>query len=132
MSSKYNYSETYNTWWVFLHYMSVKYSRSQNFKKFVFGLLTHLPCISCMRHSKHFVRKYKNINNTEMLFQLHNDVNKRIGKPVMDWNTFTQKYKHLHGPKDELRLKLRFVDVLKHTSRIPRDLQRFVNVIKIL
>jgi len=90
--------------WYALHTLSVKV-KEEDFQKVRTELLeiiyltcTHLPCPDCAQHAKDYLDKinFKNIKTKEdlkvMLYQFHNDVNKRKGYPQFEYEKVDEIY----------------------------------------
>ena len=96
--SLYTMSETYLLWgkstWTLLHTLaariddaSYKKLKSELHRLFL-TICSNLPCPECTRHARDFIKivRLDTVSNKQlfrsMLYQFHNNVNKRIGKPV--------------------------------------------------
>ncbi len=93
-------------YWYMLHNMSLNYQMNptrvarQKMRAFVEVLPYLLPCRNCSEHAKEFMASAdldKALTNRKTLFtfmwNFHNHVNKRLGKPEMSFNDALQMYK---------------------------------------
>lgn len=93
-------------YWYMLHNMSLNYQMNptkfarQKMRAFVEALPYLLPCKNCSEHAKEFMAGAdlnKALTNRKTLFtfmwNFHNHVNKRLGKPEMSFNDALQMYK---------------------------------------
>lgn len=61
-----------------------------------------LPCESCKTHFIELIKKYPpTLSNRDQLSRwivdMHNHVNQRLGKPIMDYKTILAKYENLNA-----------------------------------
>lgn len=90
--------------WYALHTLSVKVKDDKfnivknELLELIYMTCTHLPCPDCAQHSKTYLDKinFANIRNKEdlkvMLFQFHNEVNKRKGYPQFEYEKLDEMY----------------------------------------
>ena len=92
--------------WIFLHSITFEYPSQptdQDKKKyydFFHNLHYVLPCVSCAQHYQEHLIKYplteEVLQNkktlTQWLIQVHNEVNKSLGKPVLTMEQVIQEY----------------------------------------
>lgn len=92
-------------WWNYAHQDSIIADETPEGKlaymKKIHRLAENFPCEECATHFK----KYLSIHPPEeaksmgiYMWEFHNEVNRRLGKPIMDLTTFTSMYKdRLHA-----------------------------------
>jgi hypothetical protein len=94
------------SYWTTLHYMSSSYDNTPNLnikstmKNFIYSLPVFLPCKECQDHAFAFIKLSnldKAVENRKELFiffyTFHNEVNKRLNKPLMKLSDALIKYK---------------------------------------
>ena len=97
---------------VFLHSITLNYpenpteEQKQTYKTFFESLSGVLPCPGCSEHYKQHFNKYPiqldNKNSlTKWLMQIHNEVNKSIGKNIMNINDVIKYYQDVYEGKSE-------------------------------
>ena len=90
--------------WNTLHVFSVKIKEScfatekKELFKIIHNICANLPCPQCSSHAVSMLKKYR-INNIQtkeqlikMLFNMHNEVNKRTKKPPYDYDKIVPTY----------------------------------------
>ena len=103
-----------NVWgppaWTFLHTITYNYPENpsdndkKNYHNFFDSLQHVLPCEKCKGHYKQNIQKY-DLNNSldnredlvKWLIDLHNEVNKDMGKRVWSYSEVYNKYDNLHN-----------------------------------
>ena len=100
-----------NVWgphgWKFIHYVALGYpdeptdADKRSYKKFYESLRDILPCQSCADHYRDTIHMYPvdgHLSSREELlrwsFDIHNTVNKRIGKPTLTYEKAIRLYTH--------------------------------------
>ena len=91
--------------WKFMHYVSLGYpdkpseSDKMNYKQFYYSLQNILPCEKCAQNYKHNLLKYPIDNHlvnkdtlVKWVIDIHNQVNKELGKKEYDYNEASQLY----------------------------------------
>lgn len=92
--------------WIFLHSITFEYPSQpteldkKKYFEFFNNLHYVLPCVSCAKHYQEHLVKYplteEILQNkktlTQWLIQIHNEVNKSLGKPVLTMNEVIQEY----------------------------------------
>ena len=90
--------------WYALHTLSVKVKEDDfqtvrtELLEIIYLTCTHLPCPDCAQHAKEYLDKinFKNIKTKEdlkvMLYQFHNEVNKRKGYPQFEYEKVDEVY----------------------------------------
>lgn len=83
-------------WWT-LTRMAVKSTTNesiQQFKKVLHDIIYHFPCLECRPHAiayyeSHPTKEYESLANGMYTYMwiFHNAVNKRLGKPEIDWES---------------------------------------------
>ena len=103
-----------NVWgpsaWTFLHTITYNYPENptdndkKNYHNFFDSLQHVLPCEKCKGHYKQNIQKY-DLNNSldnrddlvKWLIDLHNEVNKDMGKRVWSYSEVFNEYDNLHN-----------------------------------
>jgi Erv1 / Alr family len=93
------------SYWNTFHLISLTYesdpgpSVRETMKKFIETIPMLLPCTSCRDHAFDFLRSRdidEAVSNRDTLFrfffEFHNDVNKRLNKPLMSYKSAHEKY----------------------------------------
>lgn len=97
--------------WAFLHSITFNYpeypsSTDQHImQQFFHSLKNVLPCEQCQKHFTRAIEQTMPIEPhlgsrddlTRWLVQFHNTVNKRLGKPIMPYETVRAKYQSMQG-----------------------------------
>lgn len=97
--------------WIALHSITFNYpiepteDEKKQYKTFFNSLKYILPCQTCQQHytetlEKKFPIEPALINRdrlTRWLVDFHNDVNQRLGKPYVDYNSVKEKYEMMRG-----------------------------------
>ena len=90
--------------WRTLHVFTIKIkeecfeSEKKNIIEFIEGLCANLPCPYCSQHARAYLKKhkFKFIKSKDQLikiiFNLHNDVNKRLKKPEFEEAKLLETY----------------------------------------
>lgn len=90
--------------WKLLHTMVLKindnitYSQLIDLKNIILRILHNLPCPYCTSHALSYIgsSNYKSINNINdlrvFIFNFHNNVNKRLNKPIITYEEHVQLY----------------------------------------
>tara|TARA_Y100000817_G_scaffold314212_1_gene312307 strand:- start:914 stop:1306 length:393 start_codon:yes stop_codon:yes gene_type:complete len=98
--------------WIFLHTITLNYPENpnqiekQNYKSFFESLSKILPCDNCREHYS------ENIENipidlqsreslVQWLFTIHNKVNQKNNKQLVNYDDFINKYSELYNQKDK-------------------------------
>jgi len=96
--------------WSMLHCLVLKIDDSQNIesvnhleplKQLINSICVNLPCPYCADHARDLIKNsnFLQINNIltlrNFIFQMHNKVNERLKKPIMDYSTHLEKYKNV-------------------------------------
>ena len=118
--------------WVFLHTLSYKVhpEHYQQIKTVLWDhikqLCSNLPCPDCASHATHFLKRINTPDTKEqlirILFDFHNVVNRRIGKPVFPFQSF-EKYGTVNLSKAFYACKY----VIQHQPYNPRLIMNKVN-----
>jgi len=103
-----------NVWgpsaWTFLHTVTYNYPENpsgndkKNYHNFFMNLQHVLPCKKCQAHYTENIQKY-DLNNSldnrddlvKWLIDIHNEVNKDMGKRVWSYSEVYNKYDNLHN-----------------------------------
>lgn len=102
-------SQDPNVWgpqfWYMLHNGAAHYPNNpslmckQAMEGFINGIPVMLPCVECAMHANSFIKSVdidkvvRNRNNLfEFFFMFHNEVNKRLGKPLLPLNQVKNMY----------------------------------------
>ena len=98
-----------NNLWTYLHYSAMNYpdqpsaQEVEDMKNWLCALSTTIPCAECKKHYRGYIEKSKpqldNIcsnkdNLFRFLFELHNKVNARLGKPVLTYEQAVKMYEN--------------------------------------
>lgn len=97
--------------WIFLHSITLSYPScptnqdKKNYKSFFESLKDILPCDKCkLNYSNHLITTPltdKILSNKESfikwLIDIHNNVNKENGKPIMDYDSILRMYMDMYG-----------------------------------
>ena len=100
-----------NGGWIFLHSISFLYpdnpteQEKQQYAQFFHSLKYVLPCETCRSHYKKGIEQDMPIEPalesrnklTRWLVDFHNSVNKRLGKPVVSYESVKEKYEMMKG-----------------------------------
>jgi hypothetical protein len=90
--------------WKLLHTLVLKindnitYSQLIDLKNIILRILHNLPCPYCTSHALSYISasNYKSINNINdlriFIFNFHNNVNKRLNKPIITYEEHVQLY----------------------------------------
>ena len=98
--------------WIFLHTITLNYPENpnqiekQNYKSFFESLSKILPCDNCREHYS------ENIENipidlqsreslVQWLFTIHNKVNQKNNKQLVNYDDFINQYSELYNQKDK-------------------------------
>ena len=93
--------------WRALHMLTFKIKATKFKEKqnelfdIIIKICASLPCQDCSFHASHLIKKYKieNMNEKKKLilymFNLHNSVNKKVGKNILSYKEFINIYKNL-------------------------------------
>ena len=98
--------------WIFLHTITLNYPENpnqiekQNYKSFFESLSKILPCDNCREHYS------ENIENipidlqsreslVQCLFTIHNKVNQKNNKQLVNYDDFINQYSELYNQKDK-------------------------------
>lgn len=98
--------------WFFLHSIALTYPPNptdedkKNYKVFFETLGGVLPCLDCQNHYKKNIKKLPIDDNLEnnkklnrWLVEIHNEVNKSTGKPLVNYNEYIENYKKIYENK---------------------------------
>jgi hypothetical protein len=114
-----SYPEPKNVWgskfWGVFHNIAANYpdkpTRTQKakMKDLIANLIDNIPCEECKIHAKKYIKTHKiNVKNkrelSKFLCNFHNDVNERLGKPIVECNTI------LEGGEDCNECKITLAD----------------------
>jgi hypothetical protein len=85
--------------WYSIHSSSIQLD-DECFMKYIDGIIPKIPCLICREHATEYLKNnptkdYKGIKNSngeyigmfKWSWIFHNTVNKRLGKPILDWDT---------------------------------------------
>jgi hypothetical protein len=96
----------------------------------IYSIATHLPCPICSTHATEYFNRI-NFNSIQtktdlklMLFQFHNDVNKRKGYSIFSVDELNDKYKNAVTVKIIQNFMIHFKDRNRSPKLIADDLQR--------
>jgi len=122
--------------WYLFHTLSYKIKEEEflniriELLDIVKAICKHLPCPSCAQHATEYTQKlnYDSIQNKNdfkmFLFNFHNDVNKRTGKPIFSLEDSDKKYESANT----LNIIKNFINVFQYKSgsfnMIANDMQR--------
>ena len=108
--------------WTFLHTVTYNYPENpteddkKNFYNFFMNLQHVLPCEKCKSHYKQNIQKYDLKNNlgsrqelVKWLIDLHNDINKDNGKPILSYSEVYNKYQSMYKPSNTVNKILMFI-----------------------
>lgn len=97
--------------WFFIHTLALNYSdnpsyeEKRNHEEFFNSLVHLIPCDKCRNHYKQHISKnpvINHLNNSSELFQytidIHNEVNKTLGKRVYTYDEVVEIYKKHYNP----------------------------------
>lgn len=107
-------------YWATLHFISSTYDNNpnqsikSNMKNFIQSLPVFLPCKECQDHAFDYIKQF-NLNHViqnrkelfTFFFNFHNNVNKRLKKPLMSMEDALNKYyipieeHHLYLPNEK-------------------------------
>ena len=120
-----------NVWgpgvWMTLHILSYTSDTLIKAKLFIATLLSivnNLPCKKCRKHSIDFIKNNnynpyikligsnkKHIGPFKYICKMHNNANKILGKPVINWLQAYEKYSNISemcdGPCDDDKIKIK-------------------------
>jgi exonuclease VII large subunit len=94
--------------WTTLHLLTIKLKENSFIKikedliKVITDICSNLPCPSCSTHATLLLKKYKikNVKKKEdlvkFIFNLHNEVNRKLKKPKFTYEELEKKYKSLN------------------------------------
>ena len=93
--------------WLFIHSIAFGYPENptnqdkKNAKKFLESLAYIIPCLKCQKHYRQNIKKLPwNLDSREDFFRwtidLHNEVNKSIGKPVQKYDDIYKLYSSMY------------------------------------
>lgn len=92
--------------WNTMHAITYSYPKDnptseekRDMREFFEAIADVLPCFECRKHFKSMMRKYPVVEHlssrrdlTRWLIDRHNDVNRRLGKPTVDYEFVDSKY----------------------------------------
>ena len=89
--------------WISMHHFVAGYSNhptpqdEENMNQYLYGIANNLPCEDCQYHFKNLLQQYppdlsSSCALTNWLYEAHNMVNARLGKPQFTIKQFQQKY----------------------------------------
>jgi hypothetical protein len=95
--------------WKFMHFVALGYPDTptdqdkSSYQRFFESLQDVLPCQSCANHYQETLRKYPiDLSNRESLLQwtftIHNEVNRKTGKPLLSHEDALGLYTHTQFP----------------------------------
>ena len=104
----------------------------------IFNICVNLPCPSCSTHAKEYLQKIelRKIQTKEhlrlMLLTFHNDVNKRLNKPIFSYQQLNDKYKTMNFNNIINHFFIYFEDKHKTVNMLSNDMytQRISNNIR--
>jgi hypothetical protein len=122
--------------WYLLHVLSIKVKDSE-FKNIrvdllnrIYAICTNLPCPDCANHAKTYLDNinFNSIQTKEdlklLLYNFHNDVNKRKGYPFFPYDTFEEKYSKAITMNIIRNFMFYFSDKHRSFKLLPNDLHR--------
>lgn len=70
--------------------------RQRFYSSWIRDQINNLPCQTCIGHAKNYVREHPPEGEDPQIWtwKFHNAVNKRLNKPEMEWQTYTEQYSH--------------------------------------
>jgi len=96
----------------------------------IYSIATHLPCPVCSTHATEYFNRI-NLNSIRskeelkiMLFQFHNEVNKRKGYPIFTMDELNSKYSNANTVNIIHNFMVHFKDRHRSPKLIADDLQR--------
>jgi hypothetical protein len=96
----------------------------------IYSIATHLPCPVCSTHATEYLNKI-NFNSIKtkndlkiLLFQFHNEVNKRKGYPIFTIDELNEKYSTANTVNIIHNFMIHFKDKNRSPKLIADDLQR--------
>lgn len=122
--------------WYLLHVLSFKIKDSE-FKNTrvdllnrIYAICTNLPCPDCANHAKTYLDNinFNTIQTKEdlklLLFNFHNNVNKRKGYPQFSYDAFNEKYSTAITMNVIRNFMVHFSDKNRSFKLLPNDLHR--------
>lgn len=120
--------------WTFLHYITLSYPKcptekdKYNMRIFLENLQHVLPCDTCKIHYKdnieiHYPLTDEVLNTKEnlvkWLIDLHNSVNKRIGKSILSYDEAISKYIDNNSNNDDMILIISIIGAILILILVP-------------
>ena len=122
--------------WYLLHVLSIKVKESE-FKNIrvdllnrIYAICINLPCPDCANHAKIYLDNvnFNTIQTKEdlklLLYNFHNDVNKRKGYPLFSYESFDEKYSLAITNNIIRNFMHHFSDKNRSLKLLPNDLHR--------
>lgn len=122
--------------WYLLHVLSIKVKDSE-FKNIridllnrIYAICTNLPCPDCANHAKTYLDNinFNSIQTKEdlkfLLYNFHNEVNKRKGYPFFPYDAFEEKYLNAITMNIVRNFMFYFSDKHRSFKLLPNDLHR--------
>ena len=97
--------------WIFLHCFTIRIKdecfneEKNNIIKYISQVCDNLPCPQCSIHAIEYLKKHRfkfiqtKQDLIQIIFNLHNDVNKRTKKPEFDFSKLHETYSKYHFQK---------------------------------
>ena len=97
--------------WIFLHCFTIRIKdeffneEKNNIIKYISQVCDNLPCPQCSIHAIQYLKKHKfaliktKQDLIQIIFNLHNDVNKRTNKPEFEFSKLHEIYDKYHFQK---------------------------------
>lgn len=84
--------------WAVLHSSAGNYKDSKTFYTWLKQTIQYLSCTTCITHAEKYLRDHptEGISPERYVFDLHNCVNRRLGKKELDWS----QYRKIYTPSD--------------------------------
>jgi len=91
--------------WYTIHITALKIGQD-NFLSWIYIIISSIPCLRCRKHATEYISenppdKYKDVYDKssgdligmfKWSWKFHNDVNTRLSKPLLDYNTVYKMY----------------------------------------